>query len=99
MKHFAYALATAAALSFAVPAYALDTAAPVRLAQADMKVKSGEGASVKKKVVIKKKSAEPNKKVVIKKTRHDNGRHVGFSHSKHYGYAMAKKKTIIKKHS
>jgi hypothetical protein len=38
------------------------------------------------------KRSEPRKKVVI---RHDRGRHVGFSHSRHYGYG--KSVTVVKK--
>jgi hypothetical protein len=43
---------------------------------------------------------EPTKKKVI--IRHDNGRHMGFSHSRHYGYdrggdGYARSTTVVKK--
>ena len=82
MQKFTIALASAAVLAFATPALALDKAQGqqrIQLAQADVKVKVKTGDRWRKKVVI----------------RHDRGRHLGFSHSRHLGYG--KHVTVIKK--
>lgn len=94
MRKITIALASAAILGLAVPALANDKAVGqerVQLAQADVKikVKAGERRSERRGIVI----------------RHDRGRHVGFSHSRHEGYGrhvtVIKKKpgkTVIKKY-
>ena len=91
MKKLALGLATAAVLGFAVPAVATENAAAapdrIRLAQADVTVKTKIGPShhVKKKVVIKHKrpvfaSHPTHKKVIIK-----------------HGPSRVKKKVIIER--
>jgi len=82
MRKITLALAAAAALGFAAPAPAQDGPASqgrIQLAQADVKVKVRTGERTRKKIVI----------------RHDRGRHVGFDHSRHRGYAS--RVTVVKK--
>jgi hypothetical protein len=91
MRRIAIAFASAGLLALGIPAATSDTAQAqqrVQLAQADVKVKVRTGDRERRKVVI----------------RGDRGRHVGFSHSRHYGYGrnvtVVKKKpgrTVIKK--
>ena len=81
MRKITVALASVAILGLAAPATANEKAASQDLIQLAQ-------ADVKVKV----RSERPRNKVVI---RHDRGRHVGFSHSRHLGYG--KSVTIVKK--
>jgi hypothetical protein len=97
-----FALAAVAALSFAIAAPAVSSAAPVsqdriQLAQADVKVKvKSERPAMRKKVVIKRTMHRDRrasmrhgtvKKVVISRGHHDRGRHNG---------VVIKKKTVVR---
>jgi len=81
MRKITVALASVAILGFAAPASANEKASGQDLIQLAR-------ADVKVKV----KSERPQSKIVI---RHDRGRHLGFSHSRHLGYG--KSVTLVKK--
>jgi hypothetical protein len=86
MRKFALATAAVAALAFSAPAFT----APAFAQDVKVKVKSGEGRHHGEGM----RHRDVSKKVIIK--HGDRGRHLGFSHSRHYGYGGMKKKVIIR---